>query len=434
MILFVCLEGRVAARLEARGSRVTLEYLEPWLSLRGAYPISQSLPLRPVPFSGAAVLNYLWGLLPDNARTLDVWGRLFQVSPRNPISLLAHVGEDCAGAVQFVREERLEAVLDSSRGPPVVQWLDEHELARRIRHLAADAGAVREGPAEGQFSLSGAQAKTAFFYDSSRDRYGIPQGRTPTTHIFKPVANDFDGFAENEHFCLELARRVGLPAARTYWRLIGGVPTLVAERYDRVALDGLWVRIHQEDCCQALGIHPASKYENDGGPGFRDIMTLLESADDPTADRARLMRTACFIYLLAVTDSHAKNYSLLLTRGVDRPSMRLAPLYDVASAWPYPKRIPVQKMKLAMRVGNYYRLRQIQVRHFDDLARTCRYPPEQLRRSLAELTAALPDEAAALGASLRGHAASGEVLDILVDALDKKCREVRARLAAATSE
>lgn len=94
----------------------------------------------------------------------------------------------------------------------------------------------------------------------------------------------------------------------------------------------------------------------------------------------------------------------------------------------------MQKMKLAMRVGNYYRLRQIQVRHFDDLARTCRYPPEQLRRSLAELTAALPDEAAALGASLRGHAASGEVLDILVDALDKKCREVRARLAAATSE
>lgn len=430
MNLFVCLEGEVAARLETRGSRVTLEYLEPWLSMRGAYPISQSLPLRPVPFAGAAVLNYLWGLLPDNARTLDAWGRLFQVSPRNPISLLAHVGEDCAGAVQFVREERLEAVLDSSRRTPVVQWLDEHELAQRIRHLAADAGAVRESPDEGQFSLSGAQAKTAFFYDSRRDRYGVPQGRTPTTHIFKPAANDFDGFAENEHFCLELARRVGLPAARTHWRLIGGVPTLIAERYDRVALDGRWVRIHQEDCCQALGIHPASKYENDGGPGFRDIMTLLESADDPTADRARLMRTACLIYLLAATDSHAKNYSLLLTRGIDHQSMRLAPLYDVASAWPYPKRIPVQKMKLAMRVGNYYRLRQIQLRHFDDLARKCRYPPEELRGSLRELAQALPDEAAALRGTLRRQDAPGENLGILVDALTKHCREVLSRLDA----
>lgn len=431
MILFVCLEGQVAARLEARGSRLTLEYLEPWLTMRGAYPISQSLPLRPAPFTGAAVLNYLWGLLPDNARTLDAWGRLFQVSPRNPFSLLAHVGEDCAGAVQFVREERLDAVLDSTRRAPVVQWLDEHELARRIRHLAADAGAVREGPAEGQFSLSGAQAKTAFFYDSNRDRYGIPQGRTPTTHIFKPVANEFDGFAENEHFCLELARRVGLPAARTHLRLIGEVPTLVAERYDRVALDGRWVRIHQEDCCQALGIHPGSKYENDGGPGFREIMTLLESVDDPANDRTRLMRTACFTYLIAATDAHAKNYSLLLTRGVDRSSMRLAPLYDVASAWPYSRRIPVQKMKLAMRVGKYDRLRQIQVRHFDDLARSCRYPPEELRGLLTELTRALPDEAAAVGASLREQPVWGEILGTLIDAIGKQCREVLGRLAAA---
>lgn len=431
MILFACLEGQLSARLEARGSRVTLEYLEPWLSMRGAYPISQSLPLRPVPFVGAAVLNYLWGLLPDNARTLDAWGRLFQVSPRNPISLLAHVGEDCAGAVQFVREERLEAVLDSSRRAPAVQWLDEHELARRIRHLAEDAGAVREGPAEGQFSLSGAQAKTAFLYDPRRDRYGIPQGRTPTTHILKPVANDFDDFAENEHFCLELARRAGLPAARTYLRLIGGVPTLIAERYDRVVLDGRWVRIHQEDCCQALGIHPASKYENEGGPGFRNIMTLLESADDPAADRARLMRTACFIYLLAATDSHAKNYSILLTRGADRPSMRLAPLYDIASAWPYPRRVPVQKMKLAMRVGGYYRLRQLHPRHFDDLARSCRYPPEELRASLRQLTRSLPDEAAALGASLRGEMAADRIAGVLIDAIDKQCREVLSRLAAA---
>lgn len=59
MILFVCLEGQVVARLETRASRVTLEYLEPWLSMRGAYPISQSLPIRPVPFAGAAVLKVL---------------------------------------------------------------------------------------------------------------------------------------------------------------------------------------------------------------------------------------------------------------------------------------------------------------------------------------------------------------------------------------
>ena len=138
------------------------------------------------------------------------------------------------------------------------------------------------------------------------------------------------------------------------------------------------------------------------------------SADDPAADRARLMR---FIYSIAATEAHAKNYSLLMTRGVDRPSIRLAPLYDVASAWPYHERIPVQKMKPAMRVGDYCRFRQIQVRHFDDLARSCSYPPEALRGWLMELVRGLPDEAVALGATLRTHSATGEVLSVLIETL-----------------
>ena len=123
-------------------------------------------------------------------------------------------------------------------------------------------------------------------------------------------------------------------AANTEWQSIGGIATLIAERYDRVQLAGRWHRVHQEDCCQALGIHPGAKYENQGGPGFARIMSLIESTDDPRVDRDRLMRTACLIYLLAATDAHAKNFSLLYSRGLDRPSMRLAPIYDIASAWP----------------------------------------------------------------------------------------------------
>jgi serine/threonine-protein kinase HipA len=38
----------------------------------------------------------------------------------------------------------------------------------------------------------------------------------------KPVANDFEGFAENEHFCLSLTRRMGLAAANSEWQSIGG--------------------------------------------------------------------------------------------------------------------------------------------------------------------------------------------------------------------
>ena len=46
---------------------------------------------------------FLWGLLPDNEKVLDQWSKKFQASSRNAFGLITGVGEDCAGAVQFVR-------------------------------------------------------------------------------------------------------------------------------------------------------------------------------------------------------------------------------------------------------------------------------------------------------------------------------------------
>jgi HipA-like C-terminal domain len=61
----------------------------------------------------------------------------------------------------------------------------------------------------GQFSLAGAQPKIALLFEN--DRWGVPSGRTPTTHILKPPTGHFDGHAENEHICLGLARALGKP-------------------------------------------------------------------------------------------------------------------------------------------------------------------------------------------------------------------------------
>ena len=421
MKLWVCLEGGLIGTLETLGGRSQFSYRDAWLREPGAYPLSQSLPLIDTPFTGARVSNFLWGLLPDNELTLGAWARQFHVSARSAAALLAHVGEDCAGAVQFVREERLDAVLAAADKKAEIDWLSEGQFEERIRHLSRDAGAGRESAIEGQFSLSGAQAKTALYFDRARKRWGVPQGRTPTTHILKPAVNGFEEFAANEHFCLSLARRVGLVAATTEWRSIGEVPTLIAERYDRFQVNGVWQRIHQEDGCQALGVPPASKYENEGGPGFAQIMSVLAGSDEPAMDRDRLMKTACFVYLLAATDAHAKNYSFLYTRGSGRPSMRLAPLYDVASAWPYPRRIPPQKMKMAMRVGRHYRIREIQLRHFEELAKACGYPAERLLDTLREMVGQLPDEAVTVVGEIRERGAR-EVVGEVVDKVRAQCR------------
>lgn len=427
MKLVVCLEGQIAGSLTMSGSQPRFAYHEEWLALPGAYPLSASLPLQARPVTGTPVANYLWGLLPDNERVLAAWAAGFQVSPRNPVALLSHVGEDCAGAVQFVREDRLSAVLNASRAAEV-EWITDTELRDRIARLASNDAAGRASAEEGQFSLAGVQSKTALYRDPANGRWGIPSGRTPTTHILKPAINGFDGFAANEHFCLTLARKLGLAAAATEWRMIGEVPTLIVERYDRVRIGSRWYRIHQEDCCQALNVHPAVKYENDGGPGFAQIMPLLEAADDPDADRDRLMMGACLVYLLAATDAHAKNFSLLYGRGASRPNMRLAPFYDIASAWPYPRALPAQKLKLAMRVGRHRGLREIQPRHFADLARACRYPPEKMLDLLRGLATRLPDEASSLAAEVGRKGGVASVLSAIVDGVSRQSAAVLRQL------
>jgi len=85
-----------------------------------------------------------------------------------------------------------------------VDWLSRRDIENRLRTLREDASAWRAARDTGQFSLAGAQPKTALLREGRR--WGIPPGRMPTTHILKPGVLGLDGHAENEHFCLLLAR------------------------------------------------------------------------------------------------------------------------------------------------------------------------------------------------------------------------------------
>jgi len=188
---------------DSEKDRLAFEYDQTWQENSQAYPLSLSMPLAATSHAHAVVEPFLWGLLPDNNEILRRWGQRFQVSPRNPFRLLARVGEDCAGAVQLVKPESVSDYLaESQKGK--VSWLTDDEIAARMDLLRRDASIGRTGEDTGQFSLAGAQPKTALFHDPKRDRWGVPSGAIPTTHIFKPAMGTFEGYAENEHFCLRL--------------------------------------------------------------------------------------------------------------------------------------------------------------------------------------------------------------------------------------
>ena len=431
--LFTLLMGKVAGRvLRDRNNRLGFAYDSAWSDADAAETGDRPVPLSLSMLPGAlehghkTIEAFLWGLLPDNATVLDRWAKRFQVSARSPFALIAHVGEDCAGAVQFVREERLQDVLapDASE----IAWLDEGELGDRLRALREDEAAWR-GPRDvGQFSLAGAQAKTALLFLGGR--WGVPSGRIGTTHILKPPLATFDGHVENEHLCLSLARALGLPAARSEVRRFAGEAAIVIERYDRVAtatMAGMAdlartqpvLRLHQEDMCQALALPPTAKYQSEGGPGPSRIVELLRTySSRPDEDVSTFVEALAYNWLIAGTDGHAKNYSVLHGGG---GRVRLAPLYDLASALPY-QGLDQERLELAMKVGDKYRLRHIGRADWEKLAHQVGRTPIETIEQVANLAARLPEKVALVRDRMLADGLTHPIIDRLSALLAERAK------------
>ena len=249
--------------------------------------------------------------------------------------------------------------------------------------------------------------------------------RIPTTHILKPPTGHFDGHAENEHICLMLARSLGLPAAQSKVMRFKEEIAIVIERYDRQQKGNDIVRVHQEDICQALGIMPTKKYQNEGGPSAFNIVELLRTySTDRQADLDTFIAALGFNWLIAGTDAHAKNFSLLL--GGRR--VRLAPLYDVASILPYDE-FDLRKVKLAMKIGGEYKLSLIGLRQWQKFAREVRVEADELIELLVSMAKQLPDEVNAARARAREEGLDEAIIERLATQLIERAGECERVLA-----
>jgi serine/threonine-protein kinase HipA len=124
---------------------------------------------------------------------------------------------------------------------------------------------------------------------------------------------------------------MGLPSAQAQIFGVQGLQVLLVARYDRrVGVDGQPMRIHQEDFCQALGVVPEMKYQNEGGPDLKACFDLLRKATRPSAPQVlRLLDAVVFNALIGNHDAHAKNFSLLYADPGKNAAPTLAPLYDM---------------------------------------------------------------------------------------------------------
>ncbi len=310
--------------------------------------LSVSMPVEGREFWGRRVHAWFAGLLPDSLDVRRGMAAIAECGPNSVFGLLRVFGLDLPGAVQVLSEDSLD-LLERESG------YAEATPAQVRARLEKIAGAERRNAASRwmepgeRWSLGGNQGKIALrAFDG---KWYTCLGNAASNVIVKPGVSWLDSQALDECVCMRLAKRVGLPTANVSLHSFDGYEAIVIERYDRVTLEGGSVfRIHQEDFCQALGVVPEKKYAADGGPTSAAAINLVDG--DSTGRGKKLFFDALvFNYLLAATDAHAKNYSLLhTTKGL----YRMAPLYDIASIMPYMKKGTVYR--LAMSIGGENRV------------------------------------------------------------------------------
>ncbi|MGN0261367.1 MAG: HipA domain-containing protein, partial [Eggerthellaceae bacterium] len=249
--------------------------------------------------------------------------------------------------------------------------ITEADIARRLSQSQNNGSAwISENE---HWSLGGQQSK--FALRKQNGEWFSCEGSAATTHILKSGIRELDHQALNEYVCMSLAKECGINTASVEYSEFsfekGVEPAIIIERYDRQVFNDKVVRLHQEDLCQALGCLPDNKYTMHGGPSCSDILRLLSSTGlSAQANVVQFVQMLFFNYLLAATDAHAKNYSLMLSNDGNHI---LAPMYDVASIAPYieERRWGKKPPKLAMSIGGENRIGYLTPNHLSKFVTQC---------------------------------------------------------------
>lgn len=354
------------------------QYEKAWVESGHALPLSLSLPLQDAAFEDDDARSFFANLLPESELRKMI-SRQLHVSEGNDFALLEAVGGECAGAVSLLPEGDLWSDVGEYKA------LNDQQLNQLVSEMPQKPMLV--GEEDIRLSLAGAQNKLPVFYE--KGVVSLTKGYVPSSHILKPPMEHVSNTVENEIFCMQLAKKMGLNVPQVTL-LQKEKPLYLIERYDRTRnAEGEMVRLHQEDFCQSLGVSADMKYENEGGPSLKTCFQLIrDHSVNPIADVKSLLQWTIFNYLIGNADAHGKNISILFTK----QGPRLAPFYDLLSTAIYPN----LSRKVAMKIGGEYRPEWISVRHWERFANDIGVNTKIIHQNLKKMSEKITVEVDAL--------------------------------------
>lgn len=371
---------------------LSFAYTDKWRATPGAFALSLTMPLRSGAFGSEIISPWLANLLPEE-RQLATLTRAFGLDRADSLALLKEMGGDTAGALSFGDPSQpskwaYKPLADFYDTEDPQRALDRHfDDLRRRPFLAGEEGV--------RLSLAGGQEKSALAVldatgaavlrlPQEGDVLAVPRFGAPSTVIVKPDNANLPGIVENETYCLHLARAVGIDAAEATVLSAAKRKAICVLRYDRrLGRKGTLQRVHQEDFAQANSVPPGRKYERGTLKG-PNLQTLLATGRDlPPSDALSLLDQVIFNILVANTDAHVKNYSLLLPIS---SGPRLAPLYDVSTVLTWPDVVQHFAQNIA---GKKRKPSDLKARHWDAIAEANGYRPADVRHRVEELTDAM---------------------------------------------
>jgi serine/threonine-protein kinase HipA len=376
---------------EPKNDLWSLGYDRDWVDTPEAFALSPALPFEPseAGYAAGAVKRFIENLLPEG-RALDIVASTFRVSRSNIFALIDALGAETTGAFRFWRPGEAPPAVAST--PP--REVSRAELHERLSELDSVSLAVWDGRV--RMSIAGVQDKLMVYLDQALEDGGrifLVEPPLASTHILKPdpARTATPHLAVNEHFCMSLAKRMGLPAADvSLYRTPR--PVLVVRRFDRAVVEaaaGQTVqRLHIIDACQAADLPATYKYERNFGSGehvrniregvsFEVLSELVERTVNKAVARLTLLRWALFQYLIGNSDAHGKNFSFF----VHRQGLEPAPWYDLVSVVRYPR----IDHELAMAYGDAFSLDEVGAYQLADFAKRCRIDRRLLKREATRL-------------------------------------------------